>query len=598
MTTPENRPSDLAPQIRDTIDRGLVTSVFQPIVDLERAGICAYEALTRTLPESAFRNPGELFDVAEACDLLWELEMVTRRQALNLASGWPAGVLLFINCTPQVIADERFAETLLAEVESTPGLSPHRIVLEVTERSENQHVEGLHRQTVLLQQHGFQLAIDDVGAGTSGLNRIMLLRPQWLKLDRELVAGIDKDPVRINLVRFLSHFAKLSGVSIIGEGVEREAELEQMIRLGVNCVQGYLMGKPGSQDQQIPEALTDRIRSESRKSRTSGFVSDHADQLARLVRPAYTAEALRPITDVADDLLKQPAIKGVVVTDGGYYAGWCSRDQICRAGGDDDRVPLSRLAGPVGRTIGIGMSIDEALEVAATARDGQLERPLVMTESGRVVGVVEIRELVRTAAQACRAVQHRVAPLTGLPGRVRCEQQLDESINSNAPTDAAFIDLRGLAEYNAVFGFELGDDLIRELVGVVDQVVQDRASHGRAYLGHLGDDRLLLLLPPGEVEGVAHEVVRLFQSRLSSCGISPQAALSGLGVASATATVAVRFLAVRQVNEHYESAQDFMRTEPALRTLADEDAAMNPVQPGYVVVIDPDPLPSPLLLAA
>lgn len=593
----QNRSTDRMQALRHTIDEGLVTAVYQPIVDLERAGICAYEALTRTAPESAFSNPAELFDAAEDLGMLWDLEMVTRRQTFRQAADWPAGVLLFLNCTPQVIADERFADTILAEVAAIPGLSPRRIVLEVTERSENQHVEGLHRQTMRLQQHGFQLAIDDVGAGTSGLNRIMLLRPQWLKLDRELVSDIDRDPVRTNLVRFLSHFAKLSGVSIIGEGVEREAELEQLIRLNVNCVQGYLLGKPGANDQTLPEPLVQRIRSASRAMGASGIAGGHADRLARLVRPAYTAESLRPVADVAEDLLKQPAVRGVVVTDGGYYAGWCPRDRICSA--SDGEVNLSDIVGAAGRTLRLGMTIDGALDMLASCRDSGFDRPLVVAESGRVVGVIEVRDLVRAAAETCRAVQHHVAPLTGLPGRVRCEQALEEAISRGRAFDAAFIDLRGLADYNAVFGFELGDDLIHQLVDAVGQVAQECAGSAEdVFLGHLGDDRLLLMLRPGEVEHVARDVIRLFQSMMASSGISPRAALSGLGARSATATVAVRFLAVRDVSEHYEGAQSFMRSESTLRALADEEAAMNPEQPGYTVVIDPEPLPGPLRLAA
>jgi EAL domain-containing protein (putative c-di-GMP-specific phosphodiesterase class I)/GGDEF domain-containing protein len=592
--------AERAELLRRTIEAGLVTTVYQPIVSLERAAICAYEALTRTLPGSAFSNPGELFDAAEACGMLWDLETVTRRQALRQALDWPAGVLLFLNCTPQVVADERFADQLLAEVAEVPGLSPHRIVLEVTERSESQHVDGLHRQTVRLQQHGFQLAIDDVGAGTSGLNRIMLLRPQWLKLDRELVEGIDRDPVRTNLVRFLAHFARLSGVTMIGEGIEREAELEQMIRLGVHCAQGYLLGRPGSHSQQIPEPLTDRIRAESRKARAGGLARDRVDQLARLVRPATTAEALRPVSDVAAELLGQPAIRGLVVTDGGYYTGWVSRDQVVRVEGEEaERTPLSRLANASGRTLKIGMSIEDALELAASTRSGDSDRPLVLTESGRVIGVVEIGDLLRAASETCRSIQQRVAPLTGLPGRVRCEQALEQALASGGNADVAFIDLRGLSEYNTVFGFDLGDDLIRQLADVVEQVVRDAAdASAESFIGHLGDDRLMALLPEGLAEAVAEDIVRVFHTRVSSFGITPQAALAGLGGASATSTVATRFLAVRSFGRHADSALDVLRAERTLRALADEQAAMSPIQPGYIVIIDPEPAPAPFALAA
>lgn len=600
MTQSPAQPDPRADQLRQTIDAGLVTTVYQPIVDLERSTICAYEALTRTLPGSAFANPSVLFDAAEACGMLWELEVVTRRQALRQAADWPAGVLLFLNCTPQVIADDRFADTLMAELAQTPGLSPHRIVLEVTERSENQHVEGLHRQTLRLQQHGFQLAIDDVGAGTSGLNRIMLLRPQWLKLDRELVEGIDLDPVKTNLVRFLAHFARLSGVTMIGEGIEREGELEQLIRLGVHCAQGYLIGRPGTHDQAIPEPLNDRIRSEWKMVRASHSTRERTDQLARLVRPAYTAEGMRTVAEIAAELMAQPTVKGVVVIDGGYYSGWCSRDQICRAMDEaEGQTTLARIAGKSARSLHLGMSIDDALEVAASTRTGGFDRPLVLTESGRVVGLVELPELLRAAAQACRAVQQRVAPLTGLPGRVRCEQHIDEAIAASRRMDVAFIDLRGLSDYNAVFGFDLGDDLIRQLVEVVDRVVQDQVGPGgESFLGHLGDDRLMLALPPGEIDAIADDIVRLYQSRVASVGISPQAALGGLGGASAIATVAARILAIREVCTQFQSAQDVIRAEPTLRALANEEAAMNPVQAGYVVIVDAEPAPKPLALAA
>lgn len=600
MSRPAAQPDPRADQLRQTIDAGLITTVYQPIVNLERSTICAYEALTRTLPGSAFANPSVLFDAAEACGMLWDLEMVTRRQALRQAADWPSGVLLFLNCTPQVIADDRFSDTLMAELKQTPGLSPHRIVLEVTERSENQHVEGLHRQTLRLQQHGFQLAIDDVGAGTSGLNRIMLLRPQWLKLDRELVEGIDLDPVKTNLVRFLAHFARLSGVTMIGEGIEREGELEQLIRLGVHCAQGYLIGRPGTHDQEIPEPLNDRIRSEWKMVRASHSTRERTDQLARLVRPAHTAEGMRTVAEVATELLAQPAVRGVVVTDGGYYSGWCSRDRICRAMDEaEGQAPLARLAGKSARTLHLGMSIDDALEVASSLRAGGFDQPLVLTESGRVVGLVDLPELLRAAAQACRAVQQRVAPLTGLPGRVRCEQHIDEAIAASKRVDVAFIDLRGLSDYNTVFGFDLGDELIRQLVEVVDRVVQDQVGPGgESFLGHLGDDRLMLALPPGEIDVIADDIVRLFQSRAASVGISPQAALGGLGGASAIATVATRILAIREIGAQYQSAQDVIRTEPTLRALANEEAAMNPVQAGYVVIVDAEPAPRPLALAA
>lgn len=590
MTPNQPNIAELVTRLRDTIDRGLVTAAFQPILNLKTGEVRAYEALTRMLPGSKFRHPGELFDAAEQAGMLWDLELVTRRATLRAAADWPAGVQLFLNCTPQVIADDRFAETLLGEVDEIEGLTPRRIVLEVTERSENQHVEGLHRQALVLQQHGFQLAIDDVGAGTSGLNRIMLLRPNWLKLDRELVADIDRDPVRTNLVRFLTHFARLSGVSIIGEGVERPAELERLIGLGVHCAQGFLIGRPGEHSQDIPDEVTEQVRAAASHMTSGAHAGESADRLARIVKPGLTAGPERSVTEIAERLDSEPGETGVVIIADGMLAGWCGRAEIEQAlGAHLGSATIGSLSRPCHRTMGVGATIDEALEFVSSNRGKDPAEPIFLTETGRFAGFIDPGELFRAAAAACRAVEQRVAPLTGLPGRVLCEERVEHAIRSRQVLDAAFVDIRGLAEYNAVFGFELGDDLIRELVDVTRLVLEERFSaSGEAFLGHLGDDRLLVLVPPGQTEAAADEIIELFQTRVSERGISPQAALSGLGVDAATSSIAIRVLGVRNLVAAHGSARELLASEPTLRAIADEQAAMNPVSPGYAVLVDAD----------
>jgi len=587
---PETQPNiaELVAHLRDTIDRGLVTAAFQPILNLKTGEVRAYEALTRMVPGSKFRHPGELFDAAEQTGMLWELELVTRRATLHAAVDWPVGVQLFLNCTPQVIADDRFAQTLLDEVDEIEGLTPRRIVLEVTERSENQHVEGLHRQALVLQQHGFQLAIDDVGAGTSGLNRIMLLRPDWLKLDRELVADIDRDPARTNLVRFLTHFAKLSGVSIIGEGVERSAELDRLIGLGVHCAQGFLIGRPGDHSQNIPDSVTDLIRSAAGHISGGTRGGESADRLARIVKQGLTTGPERAVSEIAELLAREPEEAGVVIVSDGLLAGWCGRVEIEQAvDAHLGSVNVGSLSRPCHRTIGVGATIDETLEFISSNRGKDPAEPIFLTETGRFAGFIDPGELLCAAAAACRAVEQRVAPLTGLPGRVLCEERVEHAIRSRQVLDAAFLDIRGLSEYNAVFGFELGDDLIRELVDVTRLVLEDRhGATGEAFLGHLGDDRLLVLVPPGQTEAAADEIIQLFQTRVSERGISPQAALSGLGVSTATSSIAIRVLGVRNLAAAHGSARELLASEPTLRAIADEQAAMNPVSAGYAVLVD------------
>src|SRR5690606_34843970 len=173
------------PDLRKAIRERLLTLAFQPIVRTVSGDVIAVEALTRPLPESGFPNPGVLFAAAEAFNLSWELEIAVRERLAELAAALPADRLMFFHTSPKVFADPRYT----AEIErfrEQSGLGPERFVLEITERAEGGEAAALERNALALREMGYQIAIDDIGAGSSGLNRIMALRPAWLKLDREL----------------------------------------------------------------------------------------------------------------------------------------------------------------------------------------------------------------------------------------------------------------------------------------------------------------------------------------------------------------------------------------------------------------------------
>jgi EAL domain-containing protein (putative c-di-GMP-specific phosphodiesterase class I)/GGDEF domain-containing protein len=587
---------EIRDNLRRTIDQRLVSTVFQPIVGLQQAGIIAYEALTRPAPESGFDSPDQLFDAAEAHDLIWELECVTRRAALEAAADWPAGVQLFLNATPQVIADERFTETILAELDEVGGLVPNRIVLEVTERSENRHVEGLQRQTALLQRHEFKIAIDDVGAGTSGLNRIMLLRPQWLKLDRALITNIDQDPVRTNLIRFLAHFGRLSGVSIIAEGLERVEELERVVQLGVDAVQGYLLGKPGSADRELAPDLARTIASSAGHGDAAFFLRDKTDSVLALAKRVEVAAAESVAGDVAD-VLNDGRIPGVAVLDRAGSLMWCPRDAVATL---ESHAPLLDAAVPFVRTLDAATGVDAALETVATDPDASLDAPLAVTRGARLEGVCRVRDLLRAGSELCRVARRRSATLTGLPGRVRCEQQLQRLFREDAHREVAFIDIRNLGEYNAVFGFELGDQLITSLVAAIEETVRGRIGLDAegVFLGHLGDDRLMLIADPGIARRVARPSIALFENKVAATGISPSVAISGIGAAPAMGNVSIRYLIVPAVKAAFTTPQAVMRTEPVLRAMADEQAAIDPTRSGYIVEAPTDTQGDSFMVAA
>ena len=221
-----------------------ITTRFQPVVDLQRGGVLGYEALSRGPAGTANQNPLNLFEVAAQADLVFELDRHCRRKAFQTAKDLPPPYKLFVNLFPSSMYDPDFQGTALIRMLEGLGLAPDRIVLEVSEQYAIQNytlfVEALQNFT----QMGFQVAVDDVGAGYSGLEKVAHLNPHYLKFDMQLVRDIDASYIRREMARALKIFADKMDSKIIAEGIEREGERQVCVDLGIDYGQGYLLGRP------------------------------------------------------------------------------------------------------------------------------------------------------------------------------------------------------------------------------------------------------------------------------------------------------------------------------------------------------------------
>lgn len=509
----------LREKIEATLKSGGLQAAFQPIVDLRRGEIAGFETLTRLAPGSAFTNPGELFDAAEKSGTLWDLETRTRAVSLEAAIQWPSGTKLFLNTTPQVFSDSRFSHAITTLVRNTPGLTPSRVVLEITERSDQQHIDGLDEQVRLVKAAGFEVAIDDVGAGTSGLNRIMALRPHWLKLDRELIEGIHRDRVRQNLIRFFLRFATLSGVKLIAEGIEQNEELATLMDLGVVYAQGYLLGRPGARDQTLAPEVVRFIQQQKLGGPLGQQPDRRAATVGRFIRPVLSVDAKRRVSDVAASVIRDLHVTGVVVVDGPRTVGWCDREAILRGAADSrSGQQIGFLVEPGVPTAGPETTIPDALELASSREERHMGTPLIVADESGVRGAVSIGDLMHAAADLTRDVQLRIAPLTGLPGRVLADEHLSKLLR-NAPVppgadqgtlrlsrchDVALIDIRDFSRYNERMGYELGDELLRRVVETFRRVAEP--VRDEVYFAHLGDDRFLATAPSGLLEQILRDL--------------------------------------------------------------------------------------------
>lgn len=247
--TPESAHADTAlrrlelDHVLERIRRDDLSAVAQPIIELETGRAVAFEGLVRWPTGNAPSRAAELFGAAREHGLTDELERAARRAVLRGAHSLPRGASMFINCAPNVVADERFAWELDHDVR-TAGLSPERVVVEITEQPE-QDGPNFERGVEMLRRRGFAIALDDFGVGASGFDRLLHLKPDWIKIDRSLVRDLDTDEPRARLIDAVARFAYDTETHVVAEGIETRGELRRVIHGGIGYGQGFLLGRPG-----------------------------------------------------------------------------------------------------------------------------------------------------------------------------------------------------------------------------------------------------------------------------------------------------------------------------------------------------------------
>jgi diguanylate cyclase (GGDEF)-like protein len=248
--------------LRRVIDGDGLTMVVQPIVDVRSGSIHAYEALARFGADGK-GSPLQWFSLADELGEREALERACLREALELFCRRPAGVRLSVNLSAAVLIDR----STLRMLDRLRDLSD--LIIEVTEEALVHNDEQLNTALAPLRERGAQMAVDDMGAGYSGLGQIMAVHPSYLKLDRSLISGIDADRDRAALVGALADYAARVDSLLVAEGMETAAELRTLIELGVPLAQGYYLSRPSAPWPTVPVGVLTAAGGEARPQATA-----------------------------------------------------------------------------------------------------------------------------------------------------------------------------------------------------------------------------------------------------------------------------------------------------------------------------------------
>jgi EAL domain-containing protein (putative c-di-GMP-specific phosphodiesterase class I) len=222
----------------------LLNSLFQPIYSLASRRIQGHEALTRGPSNSPLHAPLALFAVARNAGRLSELEMASRARACSRFSHYGCPGMLYLNVSPESLVEPGHQSGRTLQMLRSCGIAPERVVIELTEQTPIEDFDLLDRALHHYRAMGFSIALDDLGAGYSSLRLWSELRPDIVKIDRHFIDGIHLDPLKREFVGSILQMARAARARVIAEGVEQREELQLLERMGVDLVQGYLIGRP------------------------------------------------------------------------------------------------------------------------------------------------------------------------------------------------------------------------------------------------------------------------------------------------------------------------------------------------------------------
>ncbi|WP_106514545.1 putative bifunctional diguanylate cyclase/phosphodiesterase [Allosphingosinicella deserti] len=251
----------LARDLEHAIAAGQLRVVFQPIAEIESLQPVGYEALLRWRhPDFGEVPPDQFIPIAETTGLIESIGLWVADQAFATAATWDPAISLSLNLSPIQFRRAGTASDLIA-CASRHGLAADRLEFEVTESAT---LLGSHRDEVLrglqmLQASGARIVMDDFGTGHSSLSNLKEFPFDKLKIDRSFVAAMRDDKSSASIVKATIGLGKSLGVTIVAEGVETQAQLEALRRLGCHQVQGYLIGRPAAWISNAAESMASRM---------------------------------------------------------------------------------------------------------------------------------------------------------------------------------------------------------------------------------------------------------------------------------------------------------------------------------------------------
>ncbi|WP_028943625.1 bifunctional diguanylate cyclase/phosphodiesterase [Pseudomonas vranovensis] len=485
-------------------------SLFQPIVCLSQRRILGYEALSRGPSNSPLHSPINLFAVARQAGRLTELEVACRESACRRFSQQQLEGKLFLNVSPESLLEPQYQSGRTLKMLHDLGLSPSRVVIELTEQTPTDDFQLLFNALHHYRDMGFSIALDDLGAGYSSLRLWSELRPDYVKIDRHFIDGIHQDAVKREFVGSILQIARASRAQVIAEGIELAEELQVLTDMGVDLVQGYLLGRP---QEQASRDIQQMLGSTSREVQV---LNDDCGNLAALLNEQPAVAHGTPTAQVLELFRRQANLNSVAVLNErrqpcGIVHRHSLSDALLKPFATDlfARKPISRLMSDDFLAVELVQSLQKVSRLLTSRARQRIEEDFIITHNGRYLGLGRVIDVLKLITEQ-KIQQARYAnPLTLLPGNVPIQQCLTRLLQQQREAAICYVDIDSFKPFNDIYGYARGDEVLLCLA----QCLNERVDPNHDFVGHIGGDDFMLVLGSADWERRLQLLLEDFQKQ-------------------------------------------------------------------------------------
>ncbi|TEA59449.1 bifunctional diguanylate cyclase/phosphodiesterase [Pseudomonas sp. CH235] len=485
-------------------------SLFQPIICLSERRILGYEALTRGPSNSPLHSPIALFAVARQAGRLSELEIACRQSACRRFNEQQLPGKLFLNVSPESLLEAAHQPGRTLQLLQDFGIPPSQVVIELTEQTPIDDFQLLQTALHHYRAMGFSIALDDLGAGYSSLRLWSELRPDYVKIDRHFIDGIHQDALKREFVGSILQIAKASRAQVIAEGIELPEELAVLTEMGVDLVQGYLLGRPQEHPPRDARALMPKHDS------SAVTLNDEGSDLSALLNDQPAVNRDTPTATVLEAFRRQANLNSLAVLDEqGQPCGIVHRhslsDALLKPFATDlfARKPISRLMNDDFLAVEMSQSLQQVSRLITSRARQRIEEDFIITLNGGYLGLGRVIDVLKLITEL-KIQQARYAnPLTLLPGNVPIQQCLTRLLQQGRESVICYVDIDSFKPFNDIYGYGRGDEVLLCLA----QCLNERVDPSRDFVGHIGGDDFLLVLGPEDWRKRLNQLLDDFQSQ-------------------------------------------------------------------------------------